>query len=165
MKNISISIIRLSTSRASAYAALITWIPQNTTRYQPSSYRVECINDQHQIKMLVNNETFSIEIVGLLPSTSYNCCVSAVHGSYTIRRVCIETTTIDIPLKINGKYNWWSTWIYHCHFSHFAGCVSGCTCVLVTTKILQRHTPKTKTVSHHMIANTNVILKVRYIAT
>ena len=99
MTNISINIIRLSTSRVSAYAALITWTPQNTTQYQPSSYRVECINDQHQMKMLVNNETFSLELLGLLPFTSYNCCVSAVHRSYTIRRVCTETTTIDIPLS------------------------------------------------------------------
>ena len=103
MKNISVSIIRLSTSHVSAYTALITWTPQNTTRYQPSSYKIECFNEQHQIKMLVNNETFSIELVGLLPSTSYNCCVSAVHGSYTIRRVCIETTTIPTMSSENPR--------------------------------------------------------------
>ena len=99
--NISVNIIRLSTSHGSAYAALITWISQNMTQYQPSSYKTECFNEQHQVKMLVNNETFSLEILGLFPSTSYNCCVSAVHGSYTARRsrVCIETTTIDIPLS------------------------------------------------------------------
>ena len=93
--------VNISKTHASTYNALITWTPQNTTQYQPSSYRAECFNEQHQIKMLVNNETFSLELVGLLPSTSYNCCVSAVHGSYTVRRsrVCIETTTIDIPLS------------------------------------------------------------------
>ena len=93
-KNIS---VRMSTSRVSVHTALITWMPQNTTQYQPSSYKIECFSSQHQIKMVVNNATFSLELVGLLTSTTYNCCVSAMYGSYTARRVCTETATIQPP--------------------------------------------------------------------
>ena len=82
IKNISISSCNIRSSTTCAistgtYTALITWKPLNMT---PSSYKIECFNEQHQIKMLVNNETFSLEILGLFPSTSYNCCVSAVHA-------------------------------------------------------------------------------------
>ena len=45
--------------------------------------------------MLVNNATFSLELLGLVPFTSYNCCVSAVYGSYAARGVCIETETFQ----------------------------------------------------------------------
>ena len=96
MKNISAS-LQLSTPCISAYTALITWASQNTTQYQPSSYKVECFNRQHHIKMLVNNITFSIELFGLLPSTSYNCCVSAIYESYTARAVCTEIVTTMMP--------------------------------------------------------------------
>ena len=91
--------VNISKTHTSTYNALITWTPQNTTQYQPSSYRAECFNEHHQIKMLVNNETFSLGLVGLFPSTSYNCCVSAVHGSYTVRRVCTDITTIQPPIS------------------------------------------------------------------
>ena len=95
--------VNISKTHARTYNALITWTPQNATQYQPSSYRAECFNEQHQMKMFVNNETFSLELVGLLPSTSYNCCVSAVHKSFTIRRVCIETTTIPTMSSENPR--------------------------------------------------------------
>jgi hypothetical protein len=97
IKNIS---ARLSTPCVSTYTASITWISQNTTReYQPSSYEIECFSGQlqHYIRMLVNSTTFSVELLGLLPSTSYNCCVSAVYGSYTARAVCTEIATTQPP--------------------------------------------------------------------
>ena len=91
-------IARLSTPCVSTYTTLITWMSQITTQYQPSLYNIECFNRQHHIKMLVNNTTFSVELSGLLPSTSYNCCVSAVYGSYTARAVCTEiATTMMLP--------------------------------------------------------------------
>ena len=63
----------------------------------PSSYKIECFNRQHHVNMLVNNATFSLELLGLVPSTLYNCCVSAVYGSYTARGVYIETATFQPP--------------------------------------------------------------------
>ena len=80
---------------------LVTWKWQNKSviQYQLNSFQIECFSDRHCIEMSVNSTTFSIELLGLLPSTSYNCCVSAVYGLYTARDVCTETTTIiDIPL-------------------------------------------------------------------
>jgi hypothetical protein len=47
--------------------------------------------------MSVNTTTFSAELLGLLPSTSYNCCVSAVYGSHPARAVCTEIATIQPP--------------------------------------------------------------------
>jgi hypothetical protein len=96
IKNINASIIRLNTPCVSTYTAMITWTPQDTTHeYQLSSHQIECFSRQHHIKMLVSNVTFNVELSGLLPSTPYNCCVSAVYGSYTARGVCtpIQTPT------------------------------------------------------------------------
>ncbi len=96
IKNISASIIRLSTPCVSTYTALITWTSRNTIHeYQLNSYKIECFSRQHHIKMLVNSTTFSVELLGLLPSASYNCCVSAVYGSSTARAVCTEIVTIQ----------------------------------------------------------------------
>ena len=92
--NISAS---LHLSTPCAYTALITWTSQNSTQHQPSLYKVECFSRQHHIRMLVNNTTFSIDLFGLLPSTSYNCCVSAVCGSYTAGAVCTEIATTMMP--------------------------------------------------------------------
>ena len=97
--NISAS-LQLSTPCANT--ALIKWASQNSTQHQPSSYKVECFSRQHHIKMLVNNTTFSIDLFGLLPSTSYNCCVSAVCGSYIAGAVCTEIATTMMPPIASG---------------------------------------------------------------
>ena len=94
--NISVNTTSIiSTQGINSYTVLITWKLQNISRYQPNSYQTECFNDQHCIEMLVNNE-FSVQLMGLLPSNSYNCCVSAVYESYTAlaKGVCIETAII-----------------------------------------------------------------------
>ena len=43
-----------------------------------TQYEVECSSDEHISRLLVNNQTFMARMDGLLPATSYNCCVSAV---------------------------------------------------------------------------------------
>ena len=92
--NISVNTTSIiSTQGISSYTVLITWKLQNISWYQPNSYQTECFNDQHRIEMLVNNE-FRVQLTGLLPYNSYNCCVSAVYESYTAKGVCIETAII-----------------------------------------------------------------------
>ena len=104
-KNINASITRQSRPCASTctYTALITWSPQNTTQYQPSSYEVECFSGEHYIRMLVNNTTFNLELAGLLPFMLFNCCVSAIYGSYTARAVCTEIATIQPPTSQSSE--------------------------------------------------------------
>ena len=89
--------INASTTHVSVYTASITWTPHNMTQYQPiaSSYIVECFSRWHHIRMLVNNTTFNLELAGLLPFMSYNCCVSTIYGSYTARRVCTEIASSE----------------------------------------------------------------------
>ena len=100
--NVNVNITNtVSIQGISLYTVLVTWKWQNNSviQYQLNSFQIECFSDRHRIEMSVNSTTFSIELLGLLPSTSYNCCVSAVYGLYMARGVCTETTTItDIPL-------------------------------------------------------------------
>jgi hypothetical protein len=60
-------------------------------------FEIECNSEAHSIAISVGNQTSTVSLGGLLPSTSYNCCVSAVYELYTARRMCthtrIETTT------------------------------------------------------------------------
>ncbi len=99
--NVSINNITIiSTHGIDLYTIFITWKRQNNSviiQNQPNSFQIECFSDQHHLGMSVNSATYSVELVGLLPSTSYNCCVSAVYGSYTARAVCTEMVTIQPP--------------------------------------------------------------------
>ena len=85
--NINVDIINM-------YTVLITWKLLNSSPHWPSSYVVDCFSMGHRIKMPVNNATFSVQPMGLIPGTSYNCCVSAVYESYihnlTYRGTCTE---------------------------------------------------------------------------
>ena len=95
--NVSVNITSIiSTHGTNLYTVLITWKLQNTSWYQhpPNSLQIGCFSHPHRIERSVNYTTFSIHLVGLLPSTLYNCCVSAVYESYTAKGVCIETATI-----------------------------------------------------------------------
>ena len=102
--NVSINDTRLISAHGiNLYTVLITWEWQNNNnnnikiRNQPNSFQIECFSDQHRIGMSVNSTTFSVELLGLLPSTTYNCCVSALYGSYTAGGVCTGTATIRPP--------------------------------------------------------------------
>ena len=112
--NVSVNMTSIiSTHGTNLYTVLITWKLQNTSRYryQPDSFQIECFSHPHRIEMSVNYTlaTFSIHLVGLLPSILYNCCVSAVYESYTAKGVCItiapnETSMIqpDSPCNTLG---------------------------------------------------------------
>ena len=99
--NVSINNITsvISTHGINLYTIFITWKWQNNSMLQNqlNSFQIECFSDQHRVELSVNSTTLSVELLGLLHSTSYNCCVSAIYGSYTARAVCTETATIQPP--------------------------------------------------------------------
>ena len=97
LKNISTTLI--STTGTTHFIILITWqLQQNSTAiaatYEPRSFEVSCFNEWHSIKMSLSNTTFTTQVGGLLPSSSYTCCVSAVYDSYMAKGVC---TQLEIP--------------------------------------------------------------------
>ena len=70
----------------------ISWELQNYTVDEPISlFEVECSNERHSTTILESNRTFTTQLRGLLPSITYNCCVSAVYGSYAIMKRCTPT--------------------------------------------------------------------------
>lgn len=107
--NVSVNNTRIiSTHGINLYAVLITWKWQkfnnSMIQYQPNSFQIECFSDWHHIGMSVNSTNFSAELLGLLPSTSYNCCVSAVYGSHPTKAIiCTEIATIQSPTSQPSK--------------------------------------------------------------
>ena len=100
---------RLLNIGVDVHTALITWRLQNSTLRWPTSYVVKCFNERHCIEMSVNN-AFSVQLMGLIPSISYNCCVSAVYESYvyTPKGGCIEAVIIqpsEAPINANRQPN------------------------------------------------------------
>ena len=89
--NIRVDIINVHT-------VLVTWRLQNSTLHWPTSYVVECFSNLkgHRIEMSVNN-AFSVQLMGLVASTTYNCCVSAVYESFvfTPKGACVEATIVQ----------------------------------------------------------------------
>lgn len=80
---------------------MVSWELGNSTRAGvPTVFEIECFStrhEKHSIAISVDNRSSTINLGGLLPSTSYNCCVSAVYELYTARRICTEiesTSTI-----------------------------------------------------------------------
>ena len=68
----------------------MSWVIQDK-KYRPSSFNLRCFNHEpkHSIELSVDNETFMTQLGGLLSSAShYNCCVSAVYGSYVTDETC-----------------------------------------------------------------------------
>ena len=93
LKNITIDVEIISApSNVHTYTALISWMLYNTTMNEPSSFDIKCSNEWHGIAMSVNGQTFTTHLLGLLPITSYNCCVSD-HELYIADGVCKNITT------------------------------------------------------------------------
>ena len=90
----------------SAVEVLLTWKQGNSQEQNGhSSFRVECTSRLHSVTVsVVRNQSFTTPIGGLLPSTSYNCCVSALYEKgYTGEGTCIlietqTSTTIDLTV-------------------------------------------------------------------
>ena len=86
-----------------AHTVLITWRLQNSTLDWPSLYLVECFSPGHRVEMSVNN-SLSVQLMGLIPSTTYNCCVSAMYESYVLtpKEACVEAKLVQ-PGESNGS--------------------------------------------------------------
>ena len=99
VKNITVSVeIIRNQPPSTVHAVLISWVFNNNnyaTTDIPNSFDVKCSNEQHSITMSVGGQNFTY-LLGLHPSTSYNCCVSAVYERYIADSVCdgIETPTL-----------------------------------------------------------------------
>ena len=96
IKNISVSSVA---SIGTVHTVLITWELQNNTLYQPYLFEVECSNERHKIVMSVSNKTFTTQLQGLLPSTSYTCCVLAIYiesDDNGAKRICTTVKTPDL---------------------------------------------------------------------
>ena len=104
--------VTINRPQDTVYSVLITWEyhrHNNTSRRrQLTNFEVECFSEQHYMSYLsANNNTFRARIGGLIPFTSYNCCVSSIyyaHGysgvsyvmeDYTAEKRCILVTAID----------------------------------------------------------------------
>ena len=77
---------------------LLTWEQSSVAGDRPSSFRAECKSQFHSSSMTLSNmndQSFTTPLGGLLPSTSYNCCVSAVYDTMHMSEgacMLVETT-------------------------------------------------------------------------
>ena len=90
----------------------ISWELKDNVHDRPSFFEVECSNERHSTTTLENNQTFTTQLGGLLPSTPYNCCVSAVYVSLyaatTVTKACTPIEILSLPandLKTSNSTN------------------------------------------------------------
>ena len=95
VKNITLSVEVIDTP-STVHTALISWVLHNTTTDEPKSFDVKCSNEHHSIAVSVSGQNFTTHLLGLLPLTSYNCCVSAVYELYVADRICEEIETPEL---------------------------------------------------------------------
>ena len=61
------------------------------------TFNVSCKNSVQQIKYwYFNNSTFNTSITGLLPNTTYTCCVLTVTSYRESEPVCQNITTTNL---------------------------------------------------------------------
>ena len=73
-----------------AYTVLYSYLGTKLDDGQTTSFRVQCHNKQHNKIITVNvgdRKLINASIIGRLLSTSYNCCVSAVHPLYEAKEM------------------------------------------------------------------------------
>ena len=101
-RNINASII-------SSTAVTISWELQNNMVDEPRLFEVECSSERHSATILESNRTFTTQLGGLLASTPYNCCVSAVYDLYATRKLCtpvlISDTTVQLSKHASNSTN------------------------------------------------------------
>ena len=95
VKNITLSVEVIDTL-STVHTALISWELHNTTTDKPKSFDVKCSNEHHSITVSVSGQNFIMHLLGLLPLTSYNCCVFAVYELYVADGICVETETPEL---------------------------------------------------------------------
>ena len=99
VKNMTVSANVIDTNTPSTvHTALISWMLYDTTVDEPTSFDIECsnINERHSITMSVSGQDFTTHLMGLLPLTSYNCCVSAVYEFYRAEGMCDDIETPEL---------------------------------------------------------------------
>ena len=75
-------------------SAFITWERSSRTNEDVTSYNVECHNNDHSIAVTVSKQTQNVSLAGLLPSTTYSCCVSAIyHDAHIAKGTCDTSDT------------------------------------------------------------------------
>ena len=98
VKNITldVNIVSAPAGTVHVHTAFISWILHNTTAEEPNSFDVKCFNKYHSLAMLASGQNFTMHLLGLLPLTSYNCCVSVVYELYVADGTCIEIETPEL---------------------------------------------------------------------
>ena len=96
VKNITLDVRVVSAPAGTVHAAFISWILHSTTAEEPNSFDVKCYNKYHSLAMLASGQNFTTHLLGLLPLTFYNCCVSAVYELYVADGTCIEIETPEL---------------------------------------------------------------------
>ena len=97
VKNITLSVEIINTP-SNVHTAVISWVLHKTTMDEPNSFDVTCFDEfeQHSITKSVSGQNFITYLAGLLPTTSYNCCVSAVYQLYIADGICTEIETPEL---------------------------------------------------------------------
>ena len=101
VKNITAATIQASYNNVTRQSILLSWELYNNASYTPSSFSVECFNQQYHRELLVNNWTLTqLNIGDIFSSTIFDCCVSAIyyHGHYVTEQRCTAADS-DILLQ------------------------------------------------------------------
>ena len=100
VKNITLCAEIVMDFPGTVHTALISWeLNYDPTMDKPTSFDVKCFNEEHSIAMSVSRQNFTTYLVGLLPFTSYNCCVSIVYELYIADRICNEIETPELFVR------------------------------------------------------------------
>ena len=90
---------------------LLTWEQISEEGDRPVSFRAECKSQFHNSTVTLSvtdhdNRSFTTPIGGLLPSTSYNCCVSAVYDTmHTSEGACTLVETTNFSTTTTGSHS------------------------------------------------------------
>ena len=97
VKNITAATIQASYNNVTRQSILLSWELYNNASYTPSSFSVECVNQQHHyMELSVNNGTLTrVNIGDIFSSTIFVCCVSAMYyrGHYETEQRCTVTVS------------------------------------------------------------------------
>ena len=91
VKNITAATIQASYNNDTRQSILLSWELYNNASYTPSSFSVDCFNQQHNRNLSMNNWTLTqLNIGDIFSSTIFVCCVSAIYyrGHYSTEQRC-----------------------------------------------------------------------------
>ena len=81
----------------------LTWSLQDTNDF--IEFEIKCVSQHQFTRLLVDNQTFSAHMNGLLPSTPYNCCVSATFYDHKTQSCTSLRTGMLITQKASTNAN------------------------------------------------------------